>query len=66
MVDYENIYKLYWWVIVSLAVFPYVGTYGNVRFANLKRDLELISRELAGLRSEVELVDGENAITSCS
>ena len=58
----KNIYnKLYWWVIVSLAVFPYVGTYGNVQVANLKQDLELISRELAGLRSEVELLRRENA-----
>jgi len=58
----KNIYnKLYWWVIVCLAVFPDVGTYGNVQVANLKQDLELISRELAGLRSEVELLRRENA-----
>ena len=29
---------------------------GMLQVANLKQDLELISRELAGLRSEVELL----------
>ncbi len=58
----KNIYnKLSWLIIVSLAVFPNLGTYGNVQVANLKQDLELISRELAGLRSEVELLRRENA-----
>ena len=58
----KNIYnKLSWLIIVSLTVFPNLGTYGNVQVANLKQDLELISRELAGLRSEVELLRRENA-----
>ena len=53
----KNIYnKLSWLIIVSLAVFPNLEAYGNVQVANLKQDLELISRELAGLRSEVELL----------
>ena len=36
-------------------------SWGNVQVANLKQDLELISRELTGLRSEVELLRRENA-----
>jgi LysM repeat protein len=39
---------------------PFIS-WGNVQVANLKQDLELISRELTGLRSEVELLRRENA-----
>ena len=46
--------------VLYFPCFPFVAN-GNVEFANLKQDLELISREVAGLSSEVELLRRENA-----
>ena len=53
----KNIFnKLSWFVFVLSSSLTWVDALGNVQVANLKQDLELISRELAGLRSEVELL----------
>jgi LysM repeat protein len=50
-------YKL---IFGTFLLSPFIS-WGNVQVANLKQDLELISRELTGLRSEVELLRRENA-----
>jgi LysM repeat protein len=58
-----------WWImknifyklIFGIFLLSPFNSWGNVQVANLKQDLELISRELTGLRSEVELLRRENA-----
>ena len=49
--------------IVFLICFSGANLFGDItiRVANLKQDMELVSRELAGFRTEVELLRRENA-----
>ena len=51
---------LYGVLFLFLSVFGF-GQSERIMMANLKQDLELINREVKGLRSEVELLRRENA-----
>ena len=59
-------YSLQWLcraaVVVLSALFCEQNLSANVQVANLKQDLELVAREVAGLRTEVELLRRENAL----
>jgi LysM repeat protein len=53
--------NIFYKLIFGIFLLSPFTSWGNVQVANLKQDLELISRELTGLRSEVELLRRENA-----
>jgi LysM repeat protein len=53
--------NIFYKLIFGIFLLSPFSSWGNVQVANLKQDLELISRELTGLRSEVELLRRENA-----
>jgi LysM repeat protein len=53
--------NIFYKLIFGIFLLSPFNSWGNVQVANLKQDLELISRELTGLRSEVELLRRENA-----
>ena len=54
--------SFYKFVLIGIIQFGALSdSLANVQIANMKQDLELIAREVAGLRTEVELLRRENA-----